>query len=146
MSPHRPEDLAHNLDPCRVHREKPKNNACPDVEWTALLCTPADCTPPLLELHMQLCRLQHANEHENETTPSEDHLHKPPKRLCWESGELIARAVSRIPECTSSSVGPTLVLAALSGRVSGPRRVAVTCCGPICEMAEIFVVCTAQLP
>lgn len=105
-------------NPCRIHRGKPNK--------TALLPS-ADCTPPLLELHVQLRRLQNANEHENEPTPSEETLHKPPEWLRWESGELAARAVAGIPECAAPPVGPTLVCTALSRSPICPRGETVSC-------------------
>lgn len=134
-------------NPCRIHREKPRSEA-----WqTASLCiASADCTPPLLELDMQLCCLQHANEHHDESTPSEENLNKPPFWLCWESGELAAIAVTGIPKCTASSIGPTLVLGALSGlRLAiwpSPWRVGVACAGKISWHAYLCIDCATQFP
>jgi len=88
---------------------------------------------------VQLRRLQDADEHEDESTPSEDHLHEPPEWLCRESGELAASAITRIPECAAAPVGPTLMFAANSEVPPSPRGITVSSWG-------VGIHSAAQLP
>lgn len=87
-------------------RNKALPEDCPPAEC---LCGPCihtmhslpsstDRSPSLLEFFVQLCRLQHADEHEDKSTPCTQNLDGPPTGSGWEDWKFLTCAVRTIPE------------------------------------------------
>lgn len=85
-----------------------------------------NCGPPLLELDVQLSGLEHTDEHEDKSTPSEDDLHEPSKWLGGECRQLRPAAVSGVPKRAAAAIRPALMLGARTWEPVTPWRVTVT--------------------